>query len=411
MLLSQSNVNRSFTSQPSRSMSQITNDVEELTDEELLKQVNDLKHQIRILTLENEIFERTMTRLDPTLLNGIQQALEFASKLRRSSSINISSFVKSQTSKVFFDSLTSPSRMLASPSRVSSKRAESSARIGGTVTFGTVPQINVLERSELVSIEMEILVTNLEKMRKKAAKQQALLKAQLEEIEVRVNDIQKANETFNQQVIVEGWDRIAQRIPAEIWIKYMNEWVKIADSKISKLRLRTSTLNTQYSKLKGQIKVKAELSESLRPVDFEKINIENNECLAIIENKLQQLAELKKMTGDANLTLTIHKKALMEQDIYLNQILDNVRNKQKQTQNLHKETEIIQVQAKSLEERLEGIKKLRMAYEVPDIMDYVCVKAEVTDLKRSVKLLQNRLHLLQIALSSHNKKLKINVFE
>jgi hypothetical protein len=55
----------------------------------------------------------------------------------------------------------------------------------------------------------------------------------------------------------------------------MTEWVKASDSQIGKLRLRTSTLKTQYSKLKGQIKVKAELSESLRPVDFEKLQIEN----------------------------------------------------------------------------------------------------------------------------------------
>lgn len=77
----------------------------------------------------------------------------------------------------------------------------------------------------------------------------------------------------------------------------MTEWVKISDSKIGKLRLRTSTLNTQYSKLTGQIRVKAELSESLRPVDFDKLKIENNECMVLIEKKLLQLEELKKMTG------------------------------------------------------------------------------------------------------------------
>ncbi|CAH2056277.1 unnamed protein product, partial [Iphiclides podalirius] len=297
--------------------------------------------------------------------------------------------------------------MLVSPSKVSTKRVDSSAKIGGTVVFGTGPRINVLERSELVSNEMEIMVSNLETMRKKAAKQHALLKAQLEEIDVRVDHIQKSSETFHQEVIVSGWDNIAQRIPAEIWIRYMNEWVKITDSKIGKLRLRTSTLNTQYSKLKGQIKMKAELSESLRPVDFEKIKIENNECLAVIDKKLQQLAELKKMTGDANLTLSIHKKALMEQNIYLTGIINDVKSKQKQTVSLNKETEVIQVQANNLEVKLEDIRKLRMDYEVPDIMDYVYVKAEVTDLKNSVKLLQNRLRILQIALSSQHKKMNI----
>ncbi|XP_028156664.1 uncharacterized protein LOC114350179 [Ostrinia furnacalis] len=404
MSQSQTHVNKgSIISQ--NSVSQL-NDLDELTDAELIKLVKDLKQQIKIVSLENEIFERTILRLEPALMHGVQQALDYANKLQSSSSLAVGSFVKSQTSRFGgLDSFTSPSRMLTSPSKVSTRRVESSAKIGGTVIFGTGPRINVLERSELVSAEMEILVENMEKARKKAAKQHALLKAQLEEIGVRVVDIEKASGFFNKEVIVEGWDKIAQRIPAEIWIRFMTEWVKIADSQIGKLRLRTSTLNTQFSKLKGQIKVKAELSESLRAVDFDKLKIENDECMEIIDKKLQQLGELKKMTGDANLNLTIHKKLMMEQNTYLTNIINTIKDRERMTIELDKERDIIQVQADSLAQRLEEVKKVRLAYEVPDVMDYVCVKSEVTDLKHSVKLLENRVHIQQIALTSLNKKL------
>ncbi|XP_045782248.1 coiled-coil domain-containing protein 113-like [Maniola jurtina] len=398
---------RSSTSPHSRSESHLMNYSEEITDAELIKQVNDIKQQIRILSLENEIFERVIMRLEPTLMHGIQQALDYATKLQSSSPLSIGSFVKSQTSRYGFDSvITSPSRMFTSPSRVSTRRVDSSAKVSGTVIFGTGPRINVLERSELVSAEMEILIANLEKARKKAAKQHAFLKAQLEEIGVRETDIEKASEMFKQEVIVEGWDKIAQRIPAEIWIRFMTEWVKISDSHIGKFRLRTSTLNSQYSKLKGQIKVKAELSESLRAVDFDKLKIENSECLKTIDYKLQQLGELKKMTGDANLNLTVHKKAMMQQNGYLSNILQSIKEKQKQTAELDKEKDVIKVQAESLSQRLDDVRKVRLAYEVPDIMDYVNVKSEVADLKHSVKLLENRVHIQEIALASLNKKLK-----
>ncbi|XP_026755984.2 coiled-coil domain-containing protein 113-like [Galleria mellonella] len=406
MSQSQSHTHRTSISQHSRSVSHFIQDLDELTDTELIKLVNDLKHQIKVLNLENEIFERTIIRLEPSLMHGIQQALEYAHKLQSSSSMNVGSFVKSQTSRIGgLDSLTSPSRMLTSPSKVSTRRVESSVKLGGTIIFGTGPRINVLERSELVSSEMEILIHNLEKARNKASKQQALLKAQLEEIGIRVNDIVKANETFNEEVIIEGWDKIAQRIPAEIWIRFMMEWLKICDSQIGKLRLRTSTLNAQFSKLKSQIKVKSELSESLRAVDFQKLKIENNECVNIIDKKLQQLSELKKMTGDANLNLTIHKKAMMEQNTYLTNIINTIRKKEKLTMELDKEREKIQIQVDSLVKKLDEVKTIRQAYEVPDIMDYVCVKSEVTDLKHSIKLLENRSHIQQIALTSLNKKL------
>ncbi|XP_023949881.2 coiled-coil domain-containing protein 113-like [Bicyclus anynana] len=404
--MSHSYGHRGSSSPHSRSESQMGNYGEELTDAELIKQVNDIKQTIRIISLENEIFERVIMRLEPGLMHGIQQALDYATKLQSSSSLNIGSFVKSQTSRYGLESLASPSRMLTSPSRVSTRRVESSAKVSGTVIFGSGPRINVLERSELVSSEMEILIGNLEKARKEAAKQHALLKAQLEEISIRETDIKKAAEMFEQEVIVEGWDKIAQRIPAEIWIRSMTEWVKITDSHIEKFRLRTSTLNSQYSNLKGQIKVKAELSENLRAVDFEKLKIENRECLEIIDYKLQQLAELKKMTGDANLNLTVHKKAMMEQNAYLTDILKSIKEKYKKTVDLDKERDVINVQADILAQRLEDVKKVRLAYEVPDIMDYVKVKSEVADLKHSIKLLGNRVNIQQIALASLNKKLK-----
>ncbi|XP_064075579.1 coiled-coil domain-containing protein 113-like [Vanessa tameamea] len=397
---------RSSVSQHSRSSCHFANYIEEVTDAELIKQVNDLKQHIRVLTLENEIIERTIMKLEPSLMHGIQQALDYALKIHSNSSLNVGSFIKSQTSKFGMESLISPSRMLASPSKVSTRRVDSSAKVSGTVIFGSGPRINVLERSELVSTEMETLINNLEKSRKKAQKQQALLRAQLEEIDLRETEIKKASEMFEKEVIVEGWDKIAQRIPAEVWIRYMTEWAKITDSYIGKLRLRTSTLNTQYSKFKGQIKVKSELSESLRAVDFDKLKIENKECLEIIDYKLQQLGELKKMTGDANLNLTIHKKAMIEQNNYLMNILKLIEEKKKQTVDLDKERAVIRGQADGLAQKLDGVRKLKMAYEVPDILDYVSVKSEVTDLKHSVKLLENRVHIQQIALTSLNRKLK-----
>lgn len=406
-----SHVHRSNTSHTrsvsnySRSTSHLINSTDELSDAGLVKQVTDLKYHIKILQLENEIFEKTIMRLEPSLMNGVQQAIEYANKIHTGSSLGVGSFVRSQTSRFAFDSLLSPSRMLTSPSKISTRKVESSARVGGTVIFGSGPRINVLERSELVSAEMEIILENLELTRRKAAKKHALLKAQLEELGVKVADVEKATVMFNQMVVVDGWDKIAQRIPTEIWVRFMTEWVKMCDDQIGKLRLRTSTLNTQFSKLKGQIKVKAELSEHLRPVDFEKMKIENQEILEAIDRKLIQLGELKKMTGDANLTLTIHKKAMLEQNNYLTGIIKSIKQKEQLTVELDKERDVIQVQADALAEKLRSVKKVRLAYEVPDIMDYVCVKSELTDLKHAVKLLENRNHIQQIALSSLNRRL------
>ncbi|CAH0599930.1 unnamed protein product [Chrysodeixis includens] len=391
----------------SHSYSQCGGEVDAITDGELVALVNELKSEVLLIKLENEILENTIMRLDPSLMHGVYQALEYATRMNSSTYLSVGSFIKTQPSKFFAESLTSPSRMIGCPSRASTRRVESSAKIGGSsILFGSGPRINILEKSELIATEMELLMTNLEKSRRKATRQHAFLKAQLEEVGNRVTDIENATKSFKQEVIVEGWDKIAQRIPAEIWIRFLNEWIKLSDSQVGKLRLRTSTLNTQYSKLKGQIKVKADLSESLRPVDFYKLKIENSECLKLIDLKLNQLTELKKMTGEANLNLTIHKKAMMEQNSYLNEVLRTMHNRKNQTVDLNRERGLIKVQADLLAQKLNEVRKVRQRYKVPDVMDYVKVKSDVTDLKHGIKLLENRVHIQQISLSTINKSLQ-----
>lgn len=387
--------------------SHATDSVEQLSDAGLHKLVNTMKLQNKVLTLENEVLEKTITRLDPSMMTGVNQALEYAVKIQSLSPTTAGSFLKSQTSK--FSVLNSPSRaFVTSPSKLSTRRVESSARFGASTGFAAV-RINILEKSELVSEEVRIIVSQLETTRAAAAKRHAFLKAQLEEIDLRMEDIQKATERFNQHVIIEGWDQIAHRIPAEIWIRFMTEGVKIADSQIGKLRLRTSTLNAQYSKLKSQIKVKEELSEQLRPVDFEKIKIENSVCVEIIESKKVQLGELKKLTGDANLNLTVHKKQMLKQNNYLNKILKTIDKKKKHTIAIDKETDLIRDQVEKLALDLNEIKSLRQEYEVPDILDYVHVKDELSDLKRSIKVLENKHHIQEIALKSLHKKIRTRI--
>lgn len=396
-------------SQSSRSaISNVMQVADDISDSDLIRQVNDLKEQIHVLRLENEILERAILRLDPALMNGVQAALDYANKIRNSPSLlNVgSALLRSQTSRLGFESLASPSRLIASPSRISTRRVESSGRISGTLNFSGGKRINVLERSELVSTEIEIVINLLEKARREAAKNHSLYRAKLEEIQDRVEDAERASDMFNQTVIIEGIDKITHRIPAENWIAFMTEWMKIINTHIGKLRLRTSTLNTQFHKLKSQIKLKEELSESLRPVDFEKLKIQNGECLEIIDTKLEHLVELKKMTGDANLNLTIHKNLMTEQNNYLTNVFNTINKKKQDAILIDKERDIIKDEVGKLEVNLDNVKKLRQTYKVPDIMEYVQVKAEVNDLKNCIKTLQNRYRIQQIALTSLNKKLQ-----
>ncbi|GBP29762.1 Coiled-coil domain-containing protein 113 [Eumeta japonica] len=380
-------------------------DLDDLSDEELLNLVEELKTKIRLLRLENEVLERTIVRLEPSLMAGVQQALNYASKMQTNISISKVSFAKSQPSRTGSESLASQSKLLMSSSRASSRRM-STVKSRATIILGAGPKINIIEKTELVTREMELMVENLESYRRNAERRHGILKAQLEEIGIRVANIESSNEAFTEQVIVEGPDKLTQRIPAEVWVKFMNEWMKSTDELVGKFRLRTATLTIQYGRLKSQVSIKQELSENLKPVDFEKMEIQNSVCRSTIKEKIAALVELKKSTGDANLNLTVHKNMMTEQNLYLSKVLDTTNKRKKRTIELNKEKNSIAVEADRYCGKLKKIRHFVQKYEVPSIMDYVYIKTEMDRLKFNIKMLKNRYHIQVIALASFNKKLK-----
>ncbi|XP_063898246.1 coiled-coil domain-containing protein 113-like [Helicoverpa armigera] len=387
--------------------------VEVLENDELVRLVETLRKEIRILKLENEVLEKSIIRLDPALMNGVYQALDFATKWQQHggdfTTNSLGSFVKTPTQSKFGlieSMLSGPSRMFASQSRLF-RRVDSSGKICGSVMSGGGPRININERLELLAITIECTKNDLEKCKRNAARKHAYLKAQLEETQLRTVDIEASTVDFNKVVVKDSWDPITLRIPAEAWLKFMADWQKATDKQIGRLRLRTSTLNIQYRKYKEEAETKRDLSQNLTPVDFDKIKIENEECMKILENKNLQLDELKTMTGDANLNLTIHKKIMQFMNTYLGKVEKLKARREQQTVQLEKETNLIQIQAKILKQKLKEIRKMRMAYHIPNTSDYVDVKEKTAELNYAIKRLETKLHIKKTAAHAASQQLRV----
>lgn len=110
----------------------------------------------------------------------------------------------------------------------------------------------------------------------------------------------------------------------------MEEWLKTADAIIEKLRLKSATLKTQISKARHQLAQKEELGETLHPIDFEQLAIENHKYQEKIIEKNRYLIQMKKITGRCSLKLTNHKQKLNEQMAVLGSIERQIAHKKAQ---------------------------------------------------------------------------------
>uniref|UniRef100_A0A2H1WHX7 Cilia- and flagella-associated protein 263 n=1 Tax=Spodoptera frugiperda TaxID=7108 RepID=A0A2H1WHX7_SPOFR len=377
--------------------------VDLLSDEELVHHVEHLRKQIRILKLENEVLEMNIMRLDPSLMVGVQEAFKYATKLPTASDENLGSFLKSQMTKM---KLNENLHAVSGTTR-SLRRADSRAKVNASTVTRVAAKINVNERHELLSIAIQHVEKNIHEWKKKCKTKTALFNAQLEACELWIIDTEKSAQSFNEEVIVKGYDRLTQRIPAEVWIRFMIEWSKSTDKKLDKLRLKNSTLNTQYKKIKATIGAKRELSKNLTPVDFDKKRIQNQEAEKLLEIKKVQLYELKAMAGDANLNVTIHKNAVTFVNKYLTKLENLKVQRTRQTVQIEKESKEIELQVNHLEQKVEELKKLRAAYYVPDIIDYVAVKDQKHELLYGIKRMETRLQINKTALSRTYKQLRL----
>lgn len=119
----------------------------------------------------------------------------------------------------------------------------------------------------------------------------------MKEIGERKLVIDKASSTFEQTVVIEGVEKITQKIPAEKYVKFLQEWLKSAQAIVQNLRLRISTTTAQYKNVSLQLERQISFGERVQLPDIEKLEIENKVYAETIDKKNSDLLKMKFSTG------------------------------------------------------------------------------------------------------------------
>jgi len=147
--------------------------------------------------------------------------------------------------------------------------------------------------------------------------------AVLEETDVRIAELKKEAYEFKRDIVVGAENFRTGKTMAEKVIRYMEEKLRqkvrsarqalpltllltgIAvagvavpqDAMIEKLRLKNATLKTHIKKVEVQLKHKEEMGDVLHYIDFHQLQIENKQYVAKIDERNQELLQLKMTTG------------------------------------------------------------------------------------------------------------------
>ncbi|XP_033346334.1 uncharacterized protein LOC117231740 [Bombus vosnesenskii] len=307
---------------------------------------SDLLQEIWMLTLENDMYERYLSRQDPHGLKknlsivqnsyqAIKNVLDRAKITRR-----VTAHLLPRSSRMSFResviNVHDPGRysVVSTPSIVS---MPSVSRLGATsiMTVGTTGdspkseyqvnsfeagpsekchwkinckvedlqrylcyRITIAHRMFMARKEVEEMKRKLEQMQVFVRKKKATMRAKIEEIEIRISEAHESMAEFESEVVVEGVDSITGKIPAERVIRFIEEWLRSANTILERLRLKSATLRMLIRKARQQLAQRKELGELLHAVDFEKLSIENQDYAKMLEEKNLYVIDMKRIAGD-----------------------------------------------------------------------------------------------------------------
>jgi hypothetical protein len=129
---------------------------------------------------------------------------------------------------------------------------------------GAKPLILTAEqKSEIATRELEELRDEIEKRKDEWGKVLDNLKAEMEEVDIRISEVKKATFEFKRDIIGQAVNARTGKVIAERILRYYEDKIRAKDTIIEKVRLKNATLKVQKNKLHLQLKQKEEMGEVL----------------------------------------------------------------------------------------------------------------------------------------------------
>ncbi|XP_034257158.1 coiled-coil domain-containing protein 113-like [Thrips palmi] len=368
-----------------------------------------------LMQLENEVFHDKLSRESPELLAGMSAILEeeaAAAGKRVSGSEPAASEDAAPASQGSqppkSTSTTSPvntmsgattlsrsersrsqtrSRMAASAASAASATSESASG-AATCAAGSLDKVPRMSFSQRIDMTEEAAF--LEEKRTRQLRQHgeatvAHLRAQMEEAAAQLAETRAASVGLDAVAAAgAGGDFGLGRATAEKFHRYMTDLMKLADATVDRLRLKTASLRAHHKRVRADIAVKRELGDALRPVDFDKINIEIEEYQRKIDNKNRHLIDLKNISGSATSRLLASKKRLSDLTKHLNGIQRDCASKRNQIATLERDEHKVLEDVSKADAALNNIRMRMERHTVPDVLAYVRLKQDLDVLRRAV---------------------------
>ena len=210
------------------------------------------------------------------------------------------------------------------------------------------------------------------------------IQARMVESDIHVADLRKEALDFRREILLQSDLDSSQMHTAEKVLKFFDESIKKKDALCEKLKLKNMTMKVTRRKLEQQLKQREEGGESFDEVDFQQLQIEHAQFLEKIDEKNQELLQLKLTTANTVAALNAHKEdmsMLVTDNAWLHR---EIESKERLLERLREEYDHVEHSKGVCFVQNERLKQQQEEVKVPEILDYVEQKAAAFELEKEL---------------------------
>lgn len=245
--------------------------------------------------------------------------------------------------------------------------------------------------------EQDYRAKQLKALEEKAAEDISLLKAIIEGIKIRINEMRKETYEFKRDIVIGGENQRTGTIMAEKVTRYFEEKLKQKSALIDKIHLKNAAMKNHRMKMDAQVKHKEEQGDSLHSIDFHQLQIKNSQFNQKINERNTELLKLKMTTGKTVQVLNTAKRNLNDLMTESKRLRSDIKERQEATVKLSEELTRVESEVRKERKKNKKYKIQQSNPDMPQVLDYVNQKSNMYDLDGEVRNWERKVEIIEMA--------------
>lgn len=263
---------------------------------------------------------------------------------------------------------------------------------------GVVLTLTSEQKVAIATREIDETKEEIEKLKEQSKKVVEILKAEIEEASIRGQEVKREMQDFNLNLVQGAVHPQTKKLVSEKIVRYFEDSIRHKEAFIEKYRLENGTLKAQHRNLQAQLKQKEEIGEVLHAIDFDQLQIENKQFIAKIEERNAEVLSLKRIAARTVQYLNDYKIALGKESARGKLLKSEIVQRKDIFAKLSVEERQVSQEQNVAKGELDTMKSLMEQIKVPDVIDYVSLKAKQIELSKQTKSWERKCQIASVQL-------------